>query len=391
LGAPRVPASHTTARLVSPSCRLNMSCLASASIAVRAAVPARRIATARAAGSQRPVRVSAPGGAASTGRHQKAAFVPSSRRVVADAVTDPDTADAVTDPDTADAFGVKKMNPEDIPPTALQFMVEMSCGKCVAAVESAVAAVAGVEAVTAALDTNTVRVVARLQQSDDVIHAITQKGYKCRLIGSGDVEGFGEDLAVRLGTDLRTLRQSLAAVAEFKGEVYGHGDVAGVVRFVAVNESTCLVEGAVQGLVPHGKYAVTVRTYGDTTRGVASTGGVYDCENENENEDENEVEDVTGATPAGDLGTVTADANGKATIPSRVVDSRLKVWDVIGRSLAIVEVSGDEDEEIHSQKTGAAAVLARSAGVGENLKRVCHCDGTVIFESTPDDFKPEKA
>ena len=253
-----------------------MSCLASASIAVRAAVPARRIATARAAGSQRPVRVSAPGGAASTGRHQKAAFVPSSRRVVAD---------AVTDPDTADAFGVKKMNPEDIPPTALQFMVEMSCGKCVAAVESAVAAVAGVEAVTAALDTNTVRVVARLQQSDDVIHAITQKGYKCRLIGSGDVEGFGEDLAVRLGTDLRTLRQSLAAVAEFKGEVYGHGDVAGVVRFVAVNESTCLVEGAVQGLVPHGKYAVTVRTYGDTTRGVASTGDVYDCENENENED----------------------------------------------------------------------------------------------------------
>jgi copper chaperone for superoxide dismutase len=261
-------------------------------------------------------------------------------------------------------------------------------------VESAVAAVAGVEAVTAALDTNTVRVVARLQQSDDVIHAITQKGYKCRLIGSGDVEGFGEDLAVRLGTDLRTLRQSLAAVAEFKGEVYGHGDVAGVVRFVAVNESTCLVEGAVQGLVPHGKYAVTVRTYGDTTQGVASTGDVYDCENdENENEDGSEdgVDGPTGATPAGDLGTVTADANGKATIPSRVVDSRLKVWDVIGRSLAIVGVSGDEDEEIHSQKPGAAAVLARSAGVGENLKRVCHCDGTVIFESTPDDFKPEKA
>ena len=272
------------------------------------------------------------------------------------------------------------MNPEDIPPTALQFMVEMSCGKCVAAVESAVAAVAGVEAVTAALDTNTVRVVARLQQSDDVIHAITQKGYKCRLIGSGDVEGFGEDLAVRLGTDLRTLRQSLAAVAEFKGEVDVHGDVAGVVRFVAVNESTCLVEGAVQGLVPHGKYAVTVRTYGDTTQGVASTGDVYD-----EDGSEDGV-DGTGATPAGDLGTVTADANGKATIPSRVVDSRLKVWDVIGRSLAIVGVSGD-GEKI----PGAAAVLARSAGVGENLKRVCHCDGTVIFESTPDDFKPEKA
>ena len=51
----------------------------------------------------------------------------------------------------ADAPGAKKVNPEDILPTALQFMVEMSCGKCVAAVESAVAAVPGVEAVTGAL------------------------------------------------------------------------------------------------------------------------------------------------------------------------------------------------------------------------------------------------
>ena len=70
---------------------------------------------------------------------------------------------------SADAPGAKKVNPEDIPPTSLQFMVEMSCGKCVAAVESAVAAVPGVEAVTAALETNTVRVLARLSHADDVI------------------------------------------------------------------------------------------------------------------------------------------------------------------------------------------------------------------------------
>ena len=34
--------------------------------------------------------------------------------------------------------------------------------------------------------------------------------------------------------DLRTLRQSLAAVAEFKGETWNHGSVVGVVRFVQV-------------------------------------------------------------------------------------------------------------------------------------------------------------
>ncbi len=46
--------------------------------------------------------------------------------------------------------------------------------------------------------------------------------------------GFDEQLAQSLGMDLRTLRQSLAAVCEFKGESWGHRDVVGVVRFVQV-------------------------------------------------------------------------------------------------------------------------------------------------------------
>jgi copper chaperone for superoxide dismutase len=58
------------------------------------------------------------------------------------------------------------------------------------------------------------------------------------------------------------------------------------------------------------------------------------------------------------------------------------VWDIIGRSLAV------HDGGVAGAAGGAAAVLARSAGVGENLKRVCQCDGTVIWESSPDDFTP---
>jgi copper chaperone for superoxide dismutase len=87
------------------------------------------------------------------------------------------------------------------------------------------------------------------------------------------------------------------------------------------------------------------------------------------------------------LGTLVADANGEVTIVSRVVDARLKAWDIIGRSLAVVEQGGGGGGE-DGTSTGAAAVLARSAGVGENLKRVCDCDGTVIWESSPDDFTP---
>ena len=98
--------------------------------------------------------------------------------------------------------------------------------RCVASVESAVSQVSGVEAVVATLGTNTVRVVATTTTADEVTRAI-ESGFNCRLIGQGDVDVFGEDLAERLGTDLRTLKQSLAAVAEFKGEAYGHGSVTG--------------------------------------------------------------------------------------------------------------------------------------------------------------------
>jgi len=46
---------------------------------------------------------------------------------------------------------------------------------------------------------------------------------------------------------IRTLQQSLAAVAEFKGEVYGHGTTRGVIRFVQVDEDTLLIEGSLDG------------------------------------------------------------------------------------------------------------------------------------------------
>ena len=256
---------------------------------------------------------------------------------------------------------------------SLEFMVEMSCGKCVSGVEAACASVPGVEAVVATLATNTVRVVARDANADAISAAVENAGYHCRLIGQGDVDVFGEELAARLGTNLRTLHQSLAAVAEFKGRAYGHGDVTGVVRLVQVDERVSLIEGSLEGLTP-GNHTLVIHEYGDTTRGVRSVGpawpGASDDPSASDPDD-----------PAGRIGDVVADEKGGAMISSRVLGERVKVWDVIGRSLGI-HPNGDESE-------GAAAVLARSAGAGENLKRVCQCDGTVIWESGPDDFKSQ--
>ena len=252
----------------------------------------------------------------------------------------------------------------------IEFVVEMRCGKCVEKVERSVLSVPGVLQVSSSLETNTVRVLATTPVKT-VEEAIASTGYKNRLIGQGNVELFNERLAERLGMDLRTLRQSLAAVAEFKGEVYNHASCKGVVRFVQVDEETATFEADVLGLEKGRKYKLRVRMYGDTTRGVESCGEVY------KNEDEDDV--------IGDLCTVQAMENGSIKA-SLQLPKTFFVWDIIGRALCIEEVVTDGDKE----GLRVAAVLARSAGVGENMKMLCQCDGTVIWESSPDDFLKRK-
>jgi hypothetical protein len=59
-----------------------------------------------------------------------------------------------------------------------------------------------------------------------------------------------------------------------------------------------------------------------------------------------------------------------------------QVWNTIGRALVVRDVpgaAGGDDGELQ----GAAAVVARSAGVGQNHKTLCSCDGTVIWGVRP--------
>ena len=257
----------------------------------------------------------------------------------------------------------------------IEFMVEMRCGKCVEKVAKSVLSLEGVIQVSGSLGTNTVRVLATTSVKT-VEEKIASTGYKTRLVGQGNVDLFNERLAERLGMDLRTLRQSLAAVAEFKGEAYQHGSCKGVVRFVQVNEETATFEADVLGLEKGKKYKLRVRMYGDTTRGVESCGEVYQNTNENEREEEILLGEMC-AVQAMEDGSIKA---------SLQLPKKFFVWDIIGRALCIEEVVAGNEE---GEGLRVAAVLARSAGVGENLKKVCQCDGTVIWESSPDDFTPQ--
>lgn len=62
----------------------------------------------------------------------------------------------------------------------------------------------------------------------------------------------------------------------------------------------------------------------------------------------------------------------------------LKIADLIGRAIAVY------DSEDRSDTGLAAAVIARSAGVGENYKKLCTCDGTTIWEATNADYVSSK-
>jgi len=60
-----------------------------------------------------------------------------------------------------------------------------------------------VDGVVATLSSNSVRVIATATTADEVSAAVTGAGYRCRLVGQGDVTLFGDALALRLGTDIR--------------------------------------------------------------------------------------------------------------------------------------------------------------------------------------------
>ena len=86
--------------------------------------------------------------------------------------------------------------------------------------------------------------------------------------------------------------------------------------------------------------------------------------------------------PLGDLGTLEADEDGKAFFSG--TKDKLRVSDLIGRSIAVYSTEDKSDKGL------TAAVIARSAGVGENYKKLCTCDGTTIWEASDADFVTSK-
>ncbi|KAK0606979.1 hypothetical protein LWI29_007241 [Acer saccharum] len=129
------------------------------------------------------------------------------------------------------------------------------------------------------------------------------------------------------------------------------------------------IEANFNGLSPR-KHGWSINEFGDLTNSAASTGKVYNPTS------------IAAKEPLGDLRTLEVDDKGEAFFSG--VKEKLRVADLIGRSIVVY---GSEDK---SDSGVTAAVIARSAGVGENYKKICSCDGTTIWESSNNDFIPSK-
>ncbi|MQM06406.1 hypothetical protein Taro_039229 [Colocasia esculenta] len=227
-----------------------------------------------------------------------------------------------------------------LPELLTEFMVDMKCEGCVSAVKNKLLNLEGIKGVDVDLNNQVVRVLGSLSVNM-MLDALEQTGRKARLIGQGCPEDF----------------QISAAVAEFKGPV-----IFGVVRLAQVSMELARIEASFSGLAP-GKHCWAINEYGDLTKGAASTGEVF-----------NPAHEASLEEPLGDLGTLEANEKGEANFSG--AKQKLRVADLIGRSIALYETVDRSDSGI------AAAVIARSAGVGENYKKLCTCDGVTIWESS---------
>ncbi|XP_063801225.1 copper chaperone for superoxide dismutase isoform X2 [Pseudophryne corroboree] len=240
----------------------------------------------------------------------------------------------------------------------LEFAVQMTCEKCVNAVKSSLQGVKGVQDVTVSLESESVIVKTTLPALE-VQSLLESTGRRAVL------KGMGNNAAQNLG----------AAVVIMSGE----GKVQGVVRFLQVSENTCVIDGSIDGLSP-GLHGLHIHEFGDLSGGYESCGAHFNPDGNTHGGPGDHDRHV------GDLGNIFAGDDGRAVF--RITNVRVKVWNVIGRSLMVDKGEDDLGCGSHpcSKVTGnsgkglAFGIIARSAGLFENTKKICACDGVTIWE-----------
>lgn len=248
-----------------------------------------------------------------------------------------------------------------------EFSVNMTCNNCEQNIKN-VLQKQGIDNVKINLGTQSVQVISN-KTVEELKSCIESTGKVAVLVGQGSTGHAGS----------RSLGAAVAMLGK-DGDFFTPG-TQGVIRFNQINKTSCIVEGTIDGLTP-GEHGLAVHEAGDVSQGCATLGDHYNPRNARHGSPEN----GNSERHAGDLGNILADQSGRATF--RIVDNVLKVWDIIGRGIVVSENKDDLGlgNSLLSKVNGncgsglACGIIARSAGIGENTKKICQCDGVTIWD-----------
>ncbi|GAB5590906.1 copper chaperone [Umbelopsis nana] len=246
-----------------------------------------------------------------------------------------------------------------------EFAVDMSCQSCVDDISNVLKKIPDIKSFDVDLKEQRV-VVEGSAAPSKISRALKQSGRSVIIRGQGVANGTHAGAAVCIFDCFNDNPLQLPEVSK-----------QGLARFVQIDNDTCLIDVTVQGLTP-GKHGIHIHELGDISQGCDSCGDHYNPTGVDHSDHE------TGHI--GDLGNIEVEGNGWGDL---VLESkRVKVWDIIGRSMVIT--AGEDDlgkgQSSKSKWDGASGagvlcgIVARSAGAFENVKKVCACSGATLWE-----------
>lgn len=234
----------------------------------------------------------------------------------------------------------------------VQLTVDLTSNKCEQTIRNELKDNPDIRDVTVNLEKQIVVVDTSLATSE-VVRLIENTGKKALVTGIGPSGG-----------KISNLGSAVAILHEGNPS----SGIRGVTRIVQTSDSTCIFDGTVDGLKPNSQHTLAVHDYGDISQGCDSCGDVmFRALTEGGMSPNNK--------PYGDLGLIVSNNEGRSDF--RLQSRRVKVWDIIGRSMV---VSSPIDDNSSPWKKLACGIIARSAGIFENFKKICACDGTTIWE-----------
>ncbi|KAF9351020.1 hypothetical protein BGX34_000853 [Mortierella sp. NVP85] len=249
-----------------------------------------------------------------------------------------------------------------------EFAVEMTCGSCVDDVVKVLGDVEGIKKYD--IDLAEQRVVVEGSAPPSLVSRLLRSTGKTVIVrGSGTAQGVHSGAAVCMLDINHDSPEGITLPSS--NQPYG------LVRFLQVDPETCVVDVTVQNLTP-GDHGIHIHEFGDTSKGASNCGPHFNPTNVPHGDQE------TGHI--GDLGNITVDEKGWGDL---VLESkRIKVWDIIGRSMVVTDKADDlghgatsaSKEDGGSGQGVICGIIARSAGVFENTKRICDCTGNTLWE-----------